>query len=473
MERTTPEMDLEDAMARAIRVDDPFTGDLHCELGELSLEQAGAAVDRAAEAQRTWGEVSVEERVALCAAFLSAFETRSEQVASDITGQMGKPLAQAGGEVRAMAGRARTMMALAPEALADEPLPDKAGFDRKIAREPIGVALVIAPWNYPLLTAVSSIVPAVLAGNSVLLKHSSRTPQCADHFADAFAEAGAPEGLVTALHAGHGTIAEVMGRPEVGYVAFTGSVSGGHTIYGQAAKRFIDAGLELGGKDPGYVAEDADVDAAIAGLVDGAYYNAGQSCCGIERVYVHQAHYERFLEGAAAAVGEYRLGDPRAAETNMGPLAQAGTPEFLQGQVQEARQKGARVLCGGEPTDVEGKGRFFQPALVADCDHNMSLMMEESFGPVLGVAPVASDEEAVALMNDSPYGLTASLWTTDLERAQRLAPRIQAGTVFMNRCDFLDPLLPWVGVKDTGKGVTLSRHGFGPVTRLKSYHFKL
>ena len=367
------------------------------------------------------------------------------------------------------------MMALAPDVLKSEVLPDKPGFRRLITKEPVGVVLTIAPWNYPILTTINSVAPAILSGNSVIIKHSARTPLCADHFVDAFLEAGAPEGLVTALHTGHDEVAQVIRHPSIGFVSFTGSVPGGGAVYrAVASERFIDATLELGGKDPGYVAEDANLDAAVDTLIDGAFFNNGQSCCGIERVYVHESKYDAFLEQAQTVLAGYRLGNPADASTTHGPLAQANACSFLQSQTDDAKARGARLLMGGSATvDAAGKGRFFQPTLLAECDHTMDIMTEESFGPVLGVAPVRSDEEAIALMNDSEYGLTASIFTGSEERAAEMAPRIETGTLFMNRCDYLDPLLPWTGVKNTGKGVSLSAHGFQGFNKLKGYHFKL
>jgi acyl-CoA reductase-like NAD-dependent aldehyde dehydrogenase len=383
-------------------------------------------------------------------------------------------MAQSRGEARTTLHRARAMMALAPEALRDDPLPPLPGLTRFVQHEPVGVVLDISAWNYPLLISVNVVVPAVLAGNSVILKHANRTALCGEAFARAFAAAGAPESLVTAVDATHQTCARIIARPEVGYVSFTGSVRGGHEVYREAAKRFIDVGLELGGKDPAYVAPDADLDHAIANIVDGAYYNAGQSCCGIERIYVHASIYDRFVEGALAEVRKYKLGDPLDAATTMGPMAQPGAPEKLEAQVEEARGKGARVLCGGKPVrDAAGKGRFFDPSLVIDASHAMhGLMVEESFGPVVGVQKVEDDDEAVRLMNDSPYGLTAAIWTRDQERAFRIGAQIETGTFFMNRCDYLDPMLPWTGVKDTGKGMSLSKYGFLPLTRRKSFHLR-
>ncbi len=458
---------------RTLTVDDPFTGEVACELPLATAEEAMRAVDGAAEAQRRFRGSPVRERVALVLAFCEAFQGRQEEVARDVTRMMGKPIRQARGEVETMIGRARHMASIAEEALADEPLPRKDGFERFVGREPLGVVLDVAPWNYPLLTAVNVVAPAVLAGNAVVLKHASRTPLCGEHFARAFADAGAPPHLVQALVADHGTVSQVVARPEIGYVAFTGSVPGGREVHREAARRFVGVGLELGGKDPAYVAEDADVAHAVASLAEGAFYNAGQSCCGIERIYVHARHYGRFLEELAQAARAFVPGNPMDEATTLGPMAQPDAAPFLARQVAEAREKGGRVLCGGERAAVAGRGRFFLPTVVADATHAMSLMTEESFGPVVGVAAVRDDEEALRLMNDSRYGLTAAVWTGSRERAVALGRRLEAGTVYMNRCDYLDPALPWVGVKDSGLGCSLSRHGLLALTRPKSFHLRL
>lgn len=454
-------------------VDNPYTGEVHCKIPYLSSEQITKVVDQSASTQKDYYKNStLDSRIELCKKFMNEMKANSESIAADITRQMGKPLKQAKGEVNGLIERATAMIELAPKALADEILP-KTGFFRKLAREPVGVVLCIAPWNYPLLTAVNCVVPAILAGNSVLLKHSKVTPQCADAFEQAFLSAGAPQGLVKALHSSHDGVGQVLARKEVGYVHFTGSVSGGHQVYETASKRFIDAGLELGGKDPAYVAADADLDFSVENVIDGAFYNAGQSCCGIERVYIHRSLYKDFVAKSIEALKGYHLGDPMDAKTNMGPMAQASSLDFLAEQVRDAVARGGKLVAGGKPTkDAAGKGRFFEPTLVIDCDHTMSLMVEESFGPVLAVRAVDSDEEAVKYMNDSPYGLTASIWTKDIDRAHRLAPQIETGTVFLNRCDYLDPYLAWTGVKDTGKGISLSRHGYNALTRVKSYHFR-
>jgi len=456
------------------RIDNPYSGETVAERRFLGAAEVEGLVTRAFRAHKSWAKTPLPERIALCERFCQELEKDSERVSREVTLQMGKPLAQARGEVKTTLMRARAMMALAPEALRDDPLPPVPGFTRFVRHEPVGVVLDISAWNYPLLITVNVVVPAVLAGNAVIIKHANRTALCGDAFARAFERAGAPENLVTAIDATHEICAKIVARPEVGYVSFTGSVRGGHEVYREGAKRFIDVGLELGGKDPAYVAPDADLDHAVANIVDGAFYNAGQSCCGIERIYVHGSLYDRFVEGALTEVRKYRLGDPQQTDTTLGPMAQPDAPRKLAAQVDEARAKGGRVLCGGKPVhDAAGRGRFFDPCLVIDANHSMhGLMVEESFGPIVGVQRVADDDEAVRLMNDSPYGLTAAIWTRDQERAFRIGAQIETGTFFMNRCDYLDPLLPWTGVKDTGKGMSLSKYGFLPLTRRKSFHLR-
>ena len=461
-------------METSHRIDNPYSGETVAERPYLSDKEVEGLVSRAQRAQKAWARVALPERLALCERFCQAFEADGDRIAREVTAQMGKPLGQAQGEVKTTLMRARVMMGLALEALRDEPLPPLPGFNRFIRHEPVGVVLDISAWNYPLLITVNVVIPAVLAGNAVLIKSANRTALCGDAFARAFAKAGAPESLVTAIDASHETCAKIIARPEIGFVSFTGSVRGGHEVYKEGAKRFIDVGLELGGKDPVYVAPDADFNHAVANIVDGAFYNAGQSCCGIERIYVHASLYDKFLEGALAEVRKYQLGNPMDGKTSLGPMAMPGAPEKLAAQVVEAREKGGRVLTGGKPVhDAAGQGRFFDPCLIADANHSMhGLMVEESFGPIVGVQKVADDEEAIRLMNDSPYGLTASIWTRDQERAFKVGAQIETGTFFMNRCDYLDPLLPWTGVKDTGKGMSLSKYGFLSVTRRKSFHLR-
>jgi len=456
-----------------LSVDDPATGEQAAEVELLEAAAIEKVVATAAVTARDFARTSIRERIDLCEGAIGAFEASAESIATDITRQMGKPITQARGELRTMIDRARYMMSIAERELAPSPLPEKEGFERWIERVPVGVVLDVAAWNYPLLIPVNVVAAAVLAGNAIVLKHSSRTPLCARHFAEAFARAGAPEGLVTGIAAGHATTAAIVARPEIGYVAFTGSVGGGREISRAAAGRFIDVGLELGGKDPAYVRSDADFDFTVANVAEGAFYNADQSCCAVERVYVARSLYGDFVEALAAETGKWQPADPRQPTSTMGPMAQPDAPAKIAAQIDDAVHRGARVVRGGGITTVAGRGRYFEPTVVAEATHEMSVMVDETFGPVAAVAPVDSDEEAVRLMNDSPYGLTASVWTRDVAAARAIAERIEAGTVFLNRCDYLDPALPWSGWKDSGVGITLSRFGFDRMVKTRACHFRL
>ncbi|MBI2422626.1 MAG: aldehyde dehydrogenase family protein [Candidatus Hydrogenedentes bacterium] len=455
-----------------LSVINPFT---ETEAFRVPLLQAGeveGVVSRARAALRQWRGSSLAERVALCEAFIPAFEAMADEVARDITIQMGKPLGQARGEVNGMIGRARHMISIAEATLADEYVPEQAGFVRYIRHEPLGVVLDIAAWNYPLLIAVNVVVPAVLAGNAAIVKHSSRTPRCGEAFAKAFAAAGAPEHLVQAVHADHRVTELLIQHPGVDHVSFTGSVSGGREVNRSAADRFVEVGLELGGKDPAYVCADADLNYAVANCVDGAFYNAGQSCCAIERVYVEAPVYDAFVAEYIKQMDAYRLGDPMEDGVNIGPLASKGAPAFLARQVEDAVKAGGELVVDPAGYAKPGHGYFAAPAVVANAPQHCSLMQEESFGPVIGILRVSGDAEAVKFMNDSAYGLTASIWTADLKRAVRIGEQVETGTFFMNRCDYLDPALPWCGVKDTGRGATLSKYGLLGLSRMKSMHLR-
>jgi len=454
-------------------VDNPATGALHCERDYIPARALPERVRAAHGAHVEWRRVPLSERIELVMRVREAFKRRLEPIAADITAQMGKPIDQARGEVKGMLFRTRSLCDQAEAALAPRVLDNSAGFDRKITREPLGVVLDIAAWNYPLLVPVNVVAAAVLAGNSVIIKHSPRTPLCAEAFQLAFEESGAPDGLVTALHVDHPTAAELIAAPEVGYVSFTGSLRGGLEVYSQVAKRVLGMGLELGGKDAAYVRADADLDFSVANTAEGAFYNAGQSCCAIERIYVADAIYDDFVERFAAHVREtWTVGDPTADGTAIGPMALPGAPQALKAQVVDAVERGGRLLLGGEPTRVDGAGRYFEPTVVADATNDMTLMRDESFGPVIGIARVSDDEDAVRQMNSSEYGLTASVWTTDSETAWAIGDALDVGTVFLNRCDYLDPELPWTGVKQSGLGSSLSHLGFEHVTRPKAWHFR-
>lgn len=442
---------------------------------ELSSAEAFARLEAAEKAQRAWMEVPLQDRIGLCLRVLDAYRSQLDAHAISITTMMGKPVDQARGEFEGgMVERTKSLCAQAAEALADDVLDEREGFRRFVRHEPVGVVLNIAAWNYPLLVPINVIVPAVLAGNAVLLKHAPQTALVAMQLQQAFAMAGAPAGLVQSFMASHETVAEVIHSRRLGAVAFTGSVRGGHEVMRTIAqKNFLPTGFELGGKDPAFVLEDADLDFTVGNLVDGAFYNAGQSCCGIERIYVHAAVYDRFVEAYAAGVRAYRLGNPLEDGVTLGPVVNAAAAQRVKAHNAQAQAQGARALVPVDAFDVPDLSPcYLAPQAFELVTHDMDLMREESFGPTVGIMKVASIDEGVALMNDSKYGLTASLWSGDDARAETIARRVQAGTVYLNRCDYLDPQMPWTGVKDSGVGCSLSRYGFGQVTRLKSYHLR-
>ena len=350
----------------------------------------------------------------------------------------------------------------------------REGFERYVRREPLGLVFTVAPWNFPYLTAVNSVVPALAAGNAVLLKHAQQTLLVGERFQQAFVDRGGlPAGLLQNLCLDHRTTESILAGGHVDHLCFTGSVEGGRAMERAAAGSFTTLGLELGGKDPAYVRADAKLEHAVENLVDGAFFNSGQSCCGIERIYVDAAVHDAFLEAFVDLAGRYVLGNPLEQATTLGPMARASGARLVREQVTEAVRAGAVAHVDGSTFTREAPGSpYCAPQVLSRVNHQMAVMREESFGPVVGIMPVADEAEAVALMNDSPYGLTASIWTTDLEAARRIGMQVETGTVFMNRCDYLDPALAWTGVKDTGHGATLSRVGYEMLTRPKSFHLR-
>jgi len=457
-------------MTDSLDVINPATGEVFTQVAQADAEQIERVLVDARRAAREWRRVPLADRIAATHRFLDAFDEQADAVADELTGQMGKPIAQSRGEVKTMRARAEHMAEIAEASLADVRLADGPDEFKRIAHEPLGVIFDVAAWNYPLLIAVNVVAPGIIAGNAVVLKHSSLTPLCGVRFEQAYRAAGLPEGVMSAIVADRSRAAAALSSPNVDAVFFTGSVEGGRRVYQAAAPGLIDVGLELGGKDPAYVRADADLDKVVPNVADACFYNAGQSCCAVERIYLDRSIYEPFCERMVAEVNGYRMGDPTDEQTYLGPIALAKTIETMDAQLDEATSRGARVLCGGRATSVDGRGRFYEPTVVADCANDMAIMAEENFGPLVGAMPVDDDEQAVRLMNDSRYGLSASIWTSDVEAGQRLAEGVEAGTVFVNRADFLDPGLAWVGVKDSGKGCTLSQLGYRYLTRPKSYY---
>jgi acyl-CoA reductase-like NAD-dependent aldehyde dehydrogenase len=452
----------------------PVDGSVYVERTLAAPVQIDAALESARLAQRLWRTAPLPERAAILERFCDAFESRRDAVAEELSWQMGRPIRFAPNEVRGTLERARHMIAIAPEALADIDVGPKQGFHRFLRREPLGVVFTVAAWNYPYLIAVNSVVPALMAGNAVVLKHSAQTPLCAERFEECLREAGLPEGLFQTVHLSHADTERVIRDPRVDFVAFTGSVAGGHAVQRAAADRFIGTGLELGGCDPAYVRHDADLAHAIENLVDGAYFNSGQSCCGIQRVYVHERLYAAFVEGWVALTRKYVLGNPLDPETTLGPVVRTAAADEIRRQV-------AASVAGGAQAVIEERGfpaseadtPYLAPQVLLGVDHTMPVMREEIFGPVAGIMKVGSDAEAVRLMNDSAFGLTAAIWTADEEAAVEIGDQVATGTWFMNRCDYLDPALAWVGVKDSGRGCTLSVVGYEHLTRPKSFHLRV
>jgi acyl-CoA reductase-like NAD-dependent aldehyde dehydrogenase len=461
-------------MKNTFQVISPVDGSVYLERKLADNAAIEKALATAQQARNAWQRISIAERASICKKVVEYFVQNADAIGEELTWQMGRPIRYTPSEITSgFQERANYMIHIAEEALADIPAPEMAGFRRYIKREPLGTVLVLAPWNYPYLTSVNAIIPAIMAGNTVILKHSAQTPLCAERYSEAFANADAPEGLFQFLHIDHDQVAEVIKDPHIDFVAFTGSVGGGHAVQQAVSSRFIATGLELGGKDPAYVREDANLQHAIENLVDGSFFNSGQSCCGIERIYVHESRYKDFVDGFVDLTKQYVLGNPTDPNTTLGPMVNAKAAAFVQNQIEEAIQQGATALIDSSlfPNHQTGTP-YMAPQVLIDVNHSMGVMSEESFAPVVGIMPVRSDEEAIRLMNDSQYGLTASIWTSDMERAIALGNEVETGTLFMNRCDYLDPALAWTGVKDSGRGCTLSAIGYESLTRPKSFHLR-
>ena len=456
----------------------PIDASIYAERQLATPQQIETTLAKAVAAQTAWQRVPVSERSAICRRMKDWLVENADEIGKELTWQIGRPIAYSPFELRrGFNERVNYLCDIAERELADIAIEPKENFQRFIRREPLGTVLVLAPWNYPWLASVNAVVPAILAGNSVVLKIAPQTPLVAERYFEAFMAAGLPEGVFQFLHIDHDQVAEVIKDSRIGFVAFTGSVAGGHAVQRAASERFIATGLELGGKDPAYVRPDlnaANLEAAIENLVDGAMFNSGQSCCAVERIYVHQDVYDRFVEGAVELTRQYKLGNPLEDGVTLGPMVRTDAADKARAHIAEALSKGATALIDESHFPVSQAGTpYLGPQILVNVDHSMLVMTEETFAPIVGIMPVKDDDEAIRLMNDSKYGLTASIWTADVDAALRIGDRIETGTFYMNRCDYLDPALAWVGVKDSGRGCTLSKLGFEAFTRPKSFHLRL
>lgn len=452
-----------------IRCISPIDGSVYAEREILTADAARASVLRAKRAQVAWAKTPLDTRIALVMAGVANVGAMNDEIVPELAHQMGRPVGY-GGEFGGFDERARYMAGIAAQALADIVIEDSDAFRRVIKRVAHGVVLVVAPWNYPYMTAINTVAPALISGNAVMLKHASQTPLVGERMVRAFHAAGIPEEVFQNVFLDHQTTSELIAARSFGFVNFTGSVAGGQAIERAAAGTFTGVGLELGGKDPGYVCDDADLDAAVDTLIDGAMFNSGQCCCGIERIYVAEKYFDTFVEKAVSVVSGYKLGNPLDPDVTLGPMAHVRFADEVRAQTAEAIAAGATAHIAPFPQD-DG-GAYLSPQILTNVTHDMRVMRDESFGPVVGIMPVKNDAEAIRLMNDSHFGLTASVWTKDADRAEAIADQIETGTVFMNRADYLDPGLCWTGCKDTGRGGGLSLIGYHNLTRPKSYHLK-
>ena len=439
---------------------------------EYNSDKIETTINNSTKAQINWYNLSVKERVVLLKKFVEDFLSRENIISEELSRQIGRPISQAASELKGFKERADYMLSIAEEKLSDIDVTKDNNFKSFIRRRALGVVFVIAPWNYPYLTAVNSIIPALAAGNSIILKHSAQTPLCAEQLYQS-AKKTLPKDVFNYLHLNHQDGLKVVSDKRINFVSFTGSVKAGYDVQRATHTKFIDMALELGGKDPAYARYDCDLDKTVENLVDGSFFNSGQSCCGIERIYVDEKIYDKFLEQFISLSYNYKLGNPLEKENNLGPVVKLSAAEFIINQMNEAVNKGAKKMIDENKFNFPKEHKnYLIPQILTNVNHDMGFMTEETFGPCVGIMKVKNEEEAIKLMNDSPYGLTASIWTNDIEIAEKIGNQVQTGTFFMNRCDYLDPALSWTGVKETGKGCSLSEIAYEKLTSPKSFHLR-
>jgi len=458
-------------MPQTFSVISPIDGKVYVERAYASQTDIAEVLRSSRDAQLLWQAVPVAQRAKICLGLVDALLAKQEHISEELSWQMGRPIRYGVSELNGFAERARYMISVAENSLLDNNFTDQKGSLRFIRRIPVGVVLAMVPWNYPYLTAVNVLIPALMAGNSVMLKPSSQTPLTAEKLVDAANSAGLPPGLFQYCYLDHDAANKILTASEINYVSFTGSTAAGRNVEKCIAGRFIDAGLELGGKDPAYVRADADLTASVESLVDGAYFNSGQSCCGIERIYVHKDVYQKFVDQFVSLVEQYQLGNPLQPQTTLGPMVRSKAVALANNQIEDAVSKGATLAIDTAKFKAASLGpAYCAPQVLLDVDHSMLLMQAESFAPIVGIMQVNTDEQAITLMNDTEFGLTASVWTQDSDVAIRIGEQVQCGTWFMNRCDYLDPALAWTGMKNSGKGCSLSEIGYEKLTRPRSFH---
>jgi acyl-CoA reductase-like NAD-dependent aldehyde dehydrogenase len=454
-----------------MKITNPATGVVIAEVPADDVRVVRGKYNAACAGQIRWAAIPIRKRLEAIAKFRERIVALHETLARTLTSEVGKPIRQSRNELNGLLGRLDFFLAESLRALREEKVyaDPKQKLDERITHVPLGVVANISAWNYPYFVGSNVFVPALVAGNAVLYKPSEFATLTGLHIAEMLHEAGVPENVFVPV-VGDGATGAALIRQPVDGIFFTGSYATGAKIAAAAGRRMIKVQLELGGKDPVYVCDDVDVKAAAAAVADGAFYNTGQSCCSVERIYVHASIHDAFVTAFVEEVRGYKLGDPMNEATYIGAVTRKPQLDVLKRQVADAKKKGAKLLLGGGA--VRGKGNWFEPTVFTDVDHSMALMRDESFGPIIGIQSVDDDEAAVTLMNDTEYGLTAGVYTTDAKRARRLLAQLNAGSVYWNCCDRVSPRLPWSGVGHSGIGLTLSTYGIQTFTRPKAWHLR-